>query len=434
MAHGKDLIVAMSFCLLTTGCGSSDASRGPSVEKDSDRTAALDRPPPASARDSAGVTIVESPSPASGPADRWTVSAEPVLSLGTQEGEGPEQFSKIGGVTRLSNGDVVVLEVQSEELRFFDGSGRALRTVGGKGDGPGELSWAQTMRRLPGDTLAVWDLGRQALNLFSADGEFIRRSSMEARTAFPDAGWSSLMCGYAVLPDGGVIQCLDAGSAADPDPASTGLHRSAVRLAVVPRAMDRIDTLGLYWGRQSWHVRTDNGFYGGAPDPLLPTGFLAVGASPARVYVANNPEYSIEAWNSHGHLDLIIRREGARRATTEEERTAGLDIALQGFEGPRRARARDAIGRIDSVPAVLGLAVGPGDELWVKREPALPRAGPASFDVFDASGAFEGSVTVPVDLDLREVGRDYLLGLTKDSLDVPYVKVYRLERGGGGGK
>lgn len=421
-------------CILLSACGLAGTPNDRAVQGDSAGSTSVKTPAPALGRDSAGVTTVESPSSASRPADGWTVSERPVLSLGAQEAGGPQQFAKIGSVTRLSNGDVVVLETQSEELRFFDSLGSAVRTVAGRGDGPGELRWAQTMRRLSADTLAVWNAGRQALELFSSGGEFIRRASMEARTAFPDAGWSDALCGFAILPDGGVVECLDARGAADPDPSSTGLHRWVTRLVVVPRAVDRLDTLGLYRGQEGWRVRTDNGLYGGAVDPLLPTGFVAAGSASPRVYVANSPEYSIEAWSPNGRLDLIIRRTGARRAPTAEERTSALDIALQGYEGPRRARARDVIGRIDSIPAVLGLVVGPDDELWVKREPALPREGPASFDVFDASGAFEGSVEVPVDLDLREVGRDYLLGLTEDSLDVPYVRMYRLDRNDPGAK
>lgn len=424
--------IATACLILPAACGSAETPASRSARSASAGATAVEQASPATRRDSAGVTIVESPTPATGPADRWTVSAEPVLSLGVQEGGGPQQFAKIGGVTRLSNGDVVVLETQSEELRFFDSRGSAVRTVGGGGDGPGELRWAQTLRRLPGDTLAVWDLGRQALNLFSSKGKFIRRSSMQARVKFPDAGWSqSIPATLPILPDGSVLDALGAGRATDADPNSTGLHRSVVRLARVPRALDHLDTLGLYRGQEAWLVRMGKLIYGGAADPLMPKPFVAVGASPPRLYVANNPEYSIEGWNPNGHLDLIIRRRGARRAPTDEERTTALDITLHGYSGARRARATDVIGRIDSVPAVMGLAVGPNDELWVKRGPVLPREGPASFDVFDGSGAFEGSVHVPVDFDLREVGRDYLLGITKDSLDVPYVKMYRLERGAG---
>ena len=124
------------YGLLVASCGA--ASESPS----SDFTVA----------DSAGIEIIDNWGADVGDAQRWIVSPEPTVSLGAVEDRGAEQFSRIGGVVRLGEGTIVVLESLSAELRFFSSNGSHLRTVAGVGDGPGELrlprpSWANSSVR-----------------------------------------------------------------------------------------------------------------------------------------------------------------------------------------------------------------------------------------------------------------------------------------------
>ena len=50
--------------------------------------------------------------------------------------------------------------------------------------------------------------------------------------------------------------------------------------------------------------------------------------------------------------------------------------------------------------------------------------------VFDPDGRWLGEPPVPTDIDVKEVGSDYLLGVRRDDLDVESVVMYRLDRGG----
>lgn len=49
--------------------------------------------------------------------------------------------------------------------------------------------------------------------------------------------------------------------------------------------------------------------------------------------------------------------------------------------------------------------------------------------VLDPDGALVGSVEVPGDLEVLEIGDDYLLGVAIDALGVEYIRVHRLNRG-----
>ncbi len=100
---------------------------------------------PASAvRDSAGVRIVESVAPQWTPETAWRLSQEPVTHIGGMEGDPNQELFRVRGAIRLTNGNIVVANAGTSELRFFRADGSYLRSAGGDGDGPGEfrvVSW-----------------------------------------------------------------------------------------------------------------------------------------------------------------------------------------------------------------------------------------------------------------------------------------------------
>src|SRR5688572_12148852 len=87
--------------------------------------------------DSAGIRRVLNYEKGWGAGEEWTVSAEPVLRIGLLDGPREFLFDRIAGVTRLSDGTIVVLNAGDGQLRFFSRDGSHLRSVGGIGGGPG---------------------------------------------------------------------------------------------------------------------------------------------------------------------------------------------------------------------------------------------------------------------------------------------------------
>src|SRR5687768_11386295 len=89
-------------------------------------------------RDSAGISIVENPEPA------WTadqvemLDSTPALIIGNRDGD-PYHFTYITGAVRYPDGTVVVADLRSANLRYFDSSGTYLKTVGRPGEGPGDF-------------------------------------------------------------------------------------------------------------------------------------------------------------------------------------------------------------------------------------------------------------------------------------------------------
>lgn len=103
---------------------------------------------------------------------RWTVAA-PSLVLGAGRDDGPYLFVDVVGIFLLDAERVVVADGQASEFRMFSlVDGRHLRTFGGVGQGPGEISDLWNAWRTS-RTLVAEDAAGKA-SVFTLDGRFVR--------------------------------------------------------------------------------------------------------------------------------------------------------------------------------------------------------------------------------------------------------------------
>ncbi len=145
----------------TTACagGSGDAPAGVAI----------------SSRDSAEIQIVEHAVPADPVPAALQVRDSASVVIGTADGEAPYVFGLIASANRLSDGRIVIADARSQDIRFFDPSGRFLEKVGSQGNGPGEFRYFSGIVRIPGDTLFIADgrLGR--LTTIGPSGDIARQ-------------------------------------------------------------------------------------------------------------------------------------------------------------------------------------------------------------------------------------------------------------------
>lgn len=380
-------------------------------------------------RDSAGVQIVENAGTTDLPARNWTIGVRPTLVIGSANGDAAELFTRIGGVTRLSDGTIAVLESGTSEVRFFYLDGRHKATVGGNGDGPGEFRRAVSLVRAEGDSLLVHDAGTAALTILAPDGAFVRKLNSDIAGLYSQFEVAHRCPVLPILHDGTVLGCAVAPGFSDPVQVTHGFHfREGFRLVRLHYDTARVDMLGVFVGTEG-HVVNLGGRHAVARHPFFSDSHVAVGQSPNVVYLANNPAYEIEVWDPEGNLVRIIRRMNAQLDASEELQADAWELLTEQLE--------QDVGRIasgfpvpDSVPAVLGLTAGPSGELWVKRESVLGSANGALFDVFDSEGTYIGDVKLPFNVELEEVAESYVLAVYKDAVGVPYIHVYNLDRSG----
>ena len=102
------------------------------------------------------------------------------LSIGGPDAQGDYAFDQVRQVVVDDAGVIYVLDQQASLVKAFDASGKYLRTIGRKGQGPGELEYPMTLslNRTSGE-LAV-QLQSRGIVFFKTDGTFLRQLSLKS--------------------------------------------------------------------------------------------------------------------------------------------------------------------------------------------------------------------------------------------------------------
>jgi len=108
-------------------------------------------------------------------AEKFQIREE--LSIGVSEGDTEYIFSRISAVAVDDREKIYVLDYNEAELKVFDRDGKYLKTIGRRGQGPGEFSSPFSMGITAENTIMVHDLMNRRINYFSFEGKFINSFS-----------------------------------------------------------------------------------------------------------------------------------------------------------------------------------------------------------------------------------------------------------------
>jgi hypothetical protein len=157
-------------------------------------------------RDSVGISIVEVADLSGVDTLLWRVDANAAITIGVSDGDAPYLFTSIGGVARLDDGRIVVADRGTDQVRFFDSSGRFLKTVGGTGDGPLEYRSIDVLKKIQGDSLVVVDREGGRITVLDSAGSLVRRYLMAplGTDEVPAPAWAVFYDGSQLtIPNGG---------------------------------------------------------------------------------------------------------------------------------------------------------------------------------------------------------------------------------------
>jgi hypothetical protein len=388
--------------------------------------------------DSAGIQIVRNPATGMWAPDQvWTLAEE--LRIGTAEGDADYQFGNIlpaGSIAIASDGRIVVLDAQGQHLKVFTPDGKYERTIGGPGAGPGEIGQAAqgiAVLIAPGDTVFVADGGNQRVSLYAMDGTFVRSFPLTLAEGFA-LRWES-------TTDGRILAQMRRvgfpGSTTQPDSMD----------AIAVRKLDGSvgDTLMKVPSGKSFS------FTGGAPEwnMFVPEPVWALWAD--RFLYAVNNQYRIGVHGAEGRLERVFEKPFSLAPVTEGDQQTMLNgfrkiFKSQGvppqFEPQLLARVHFA----PTYPAFVQMLAGPDGSILVQlihpisalsaeEQEAFDLLGGAlgsrQWDVFDREGRFLGTVEMPLRFQpVRFIG-DRIYGIQRDELDVQYVVVLNVVKGGG---
>ncbi|WP_419935312.1 6-bladed beta-propeller [Candidatus Palauibacter sp.] len=343
----------------------------------------------ASVVDSAGVSIITSDPFSSD--RRCTVGDEPFFSVGDALGDDRYEFYTLRGMARLSDGSVAVIDRRDQRVRIFSETGEFLRSMGGRGDGPGEFRNPWFLWALPGDTLWVGDYRPQRFNVFSGDGEFIRLVTLDPLYPNPSHG-------------GGVLS-----------------NGTWVNL------------------RQDYEKETDFR----TPQTLLveahgPAGVASpdVDADGTTIAVTSGRDPEVRILDEQFRLARIIRWFDEDRDVTradvrawrdeyvKQQRDRNLGDLAETFRPQTAALLSDERPVADSFPTASSVTVGRDGRIWVRRYPRPREA--TGWLVFEPEGDFLCHLDPVQGLQVYEFGSDYILGSRRDALDIESVVMYEL--------
>ena len=401
---------------------------------------AADRPAAyANVRDSAGIQIVENGPLASVDTLGIVVDSAARVRIGLVDGDAPYVFSRIVGATRLEDGRVAIADQRAAEVRFFDGEGRFLSAVGGRGSGPGEYINFYRAFRMPADSLLIVDHegGRW---------HFADTRGMEAQTQRPTAYTSvrtsstqrhrveTTYADGALLVREPLTDCLSRAMVA------AGVCTDSLRLMRISRNGEVLADFGAVAGQQAYRARMASGVFSVVLE-FYGQGAWAVAGT--RTYIGTGDVLELRRFGPTGALEQIIRVDEVPVPTSAGfDPTAVPDSLFEdeearGRHAEWRAVALEAPKPADH-PIFEALVADATGSIWVR----LTRATGAALGhglrwaVIDSTGTLRHVVRTPplmLPAFLQagsgiEIGKDYLMAPGIGDYQVPVVDLYPLAR------
>jgi hypothetical protein len=382
-------------------------------------------PPTAEVSDSAGIRIVAYDLTRE-VLPTYRIVAEHDLEIGTRDGALEYTFSRIPSLAVMQDGSIVVSDAVAQELRVYAANGTYVRTLGRRGEGPGEFAAPPMIADIAADTVFAFDSRSARLTLISLDGELVGEvplrseglGRVEAVIRRDDGTY--VMQSPWIPSDGGPTESHEMRAELD----SVAVLRTDAGGAL-------IDTMRVMPDRtraRSMEIRT-----GGivrvlqGPTPYSARAFVRSGGQ--HLLVARSDAVDLTLSGPAGEDRTIIRVLGVQNPATAEEILAHQQAALQESVGDGEI---DPIVRLmntaflpDRLPAFNNVLLDDDGGVWVSLNELDASAG-YDWIVLTREGEVLGTVHTPPDFQVHHVGRDFLVGVVTDELDVPYVRRYPL--------
>ena len=371
----------------------------------------------------------------------WGADATLVPELSIGEMEGPEEllFGRIASIAVDDAGRVHVLDGQALNVRVFDPSGAHIETLGGPGEGPGELRTAESIVLLADGRVAVNDQIDFRIQVYDPGGGGSETWSYSAggvvlrvRQLYADRHGGAFVLAPQVAPGGDLVPqilALDATGAprdtllppgSDFEPPSVEMElmlgSGPARMIAQPIPL----TARHYW-------------------TLNPEGQFVTGVSTAYRVNVERDDGVLRIERAH---DPVAAPE-AERAWHRERLTRAMRVTQPDWEwnGPPVP---------DTKPPFRGLVAGRDGRIWVRlwtrahpeenedHDPDDPRSEPVTwpsplrYDVFESDGTYLGAVNPPegfADYPQPVFDGDDVWAVTRDALDVERVVRFRIEVG-----
>ena len=376
-------------------------------------------------------TIVRSQGPG-----MWgtTATLVPEVSIGELEGPDEYLFGTVGSIAVNDDRTVYVLDTQAQHIRVFDSTGTYIKTLGRRGEGPGELSHAEAIALLPDGRLVVRDPDNMRVQLYGPGpgetDEWGYRASTDYtdEPMYTDARGRTLLVTRDQSRTDFVWQLVFLGPDGTP-------------LDTMPQPSSDFEPPTL----KAEYTTGNSSSSTSTPVPFSPTFAWALHPS-GHFLTGLSTEYRIELERDDGVLR--IERDDDPVPVSDDERRYLRDMITQSMRNTQPDWSWDGPPIPDDKPPFLQLHPGRDGRIWVlpwpeahilegdEQGPAGAPAGPmmnlvwTSYDVFEEDGTYLGTVQVPEGFSAIPIpvfDGNHVWAVSRDELGVERVVRYRIE-------
>lgn len=361
-------------------------------------------------RDSAGVRIIQNTS--AQPKHRAARTLRLVHQIGSVDGSRGTDFGAILSARMLPSGHVAVVDLNTPEIRLFNGEGKFVRSIGRSGKGPGEFA-ASPVIAASFDGIWAWDPASRRLSLFSLNGDLKSERTFSAKEmeGVPNA---LTLKAWHVSRSGAVYS-----TASRVQRGRSGFYSERGILQI---RSDGDSPTHLGASEIVPHPSEESFF---VTDPFRSAPSMATVGS--RAFVSQTGSWEIRVYGQTGKLTHIVRARIPRKHISpqlERRESARFAEAAQGH--PVLTRLYGRLKFADSTSAISAVHSTPDGKLWVARWSTFMDNGGEMFDIIDADGHWLESVRLPPDAGLVvDVSDTHVLTVWRDEMDIPYLRKYR---------
>lgn len=317
-------------------------------------------------------------------------------------------------LSSFSDGSIALLNRGTQEVLVFTSLGQLVARFGGPGQGPGEFTQPTFLTVIPGDSVLVMDLVSQRMVVFTREGLPARTFTLET----PPVGE------FYVFPIGVTAERLVVTSqgVAPVQPNSTpGMEFVPARVLAynleggIVRVVEQPEIGGEFF------LFEQEGMLRSVAPPFRRRWVMAAGA--AGVALASSVSRHVLPFDASVRSQATIPFPGdvqpLPRSVVDSALSAWVESAASPEAQILRRRLLADMPRPEAPPVIADLRFDRLDRLWVAASQANGSRDPRWY-IIDGRSAI-GFIELPPDLRVMEIGRDYVLGIATDALDVQSV-------------
>ena len=338
-----------------------------------------------------------------------TLSLEEELSIGGEDQEGNIVLFEAGNVLVDDAENILIVDRRDFNIKVFDPEGKLIRSIGKKGEGPGEFQRIGYLAFVPDGRLLVMDFQARRTSLFDKAGEFI--SSHQ---------WTKQLSRLVLATNTSYfVQELVREEGEDP--------LAERKLAINEIDFDGNQVLSVGGFKlPEFKTISDGNIMFGISVPHSPRSVFAGDIGHQCIYHCMTDKYLIEVFDSKGNIFRKIERPYDPLPYTSQDKDKFLATYRdRGNEGQKKmVEGMD----FPSVKTITDrILVDDKGSLWVQTHEVKEDGDTklASYEIFNSDGTYDAKVWLDVRLDVIRNGKMYV-HYSDEETGYTYIKRFKM--------